>query len=105
MPTAQIYATNADRQRAHRARQKQAIAAALAAKGLPQAAPLLTMPSTARWAALVAAAAAALETVQQEMEQYAEDRSEKWQESERAEEHAERLELVIAALEAVQELQ
>jgi hypothetical protein len=57
----------------------------LAAKGLPALPALPTVPGYSRWRHAVEQARALLETVQAEMEDYAEQRSEQWQETERAE--------------------
>lgn len=83
MPQPRQHPDNAAKQRAYRARQAQARAAELQAKGLPGTPPLPTIPARARWQALLAHARAAMETVQLEMQAYWDDRSESWQESER----------------------
>src|SRR5205823_4441249 len=84
MPQQRRYEDNAAKQRAYRARQTQARRAEQQAKGLPPAPPLPTLPSSARWQALLTQARLALETARDEMQAYYEDRSEAWQQSERA---------------------
>ncbi len=73
------------------------------AKGLPPAPPLPTLPSSARWQALLTQARLALETVRDEMQAYDDDRSEAWQQGERAAVLAaqiDHLEVVLTELEA-----
>lgn len=105
MPTPKVHADNVARQRAYRQRQREARQAELAAKGLPAAPPISTMPSRQRWAALLATARAALQTAQEEMASYHDDRSETWQQSERGEAiaaHIEALENLIDGLDAIE---
>src|SRR5215831_18492617 len=84
MPQQRRYEDNAAKQRAYRVRQAQARHAEQQAKGLPAAPPLPTLPSRARWQALLTQARLALETARDEMQAYYEDRSETWQQGERA---------------------
>lgn len=104
MPQPRRYADNAAKQRAYRARQAQARQEELRAKGLPPRAPLPTMPSHARWDGLVQQARQALALVRDEMQTYAEDRSEAWQESERAAAFLEYLDHVQAVLDDLEGL-
>ena len=103
MAQARSYESAAARQAAYRARQKQAQAAQLQAKGLPPLPALPPLPGTARWQALLAQAQWALQTAGQEMESYAAARSESWMESERGALFEERLEAVQEALSSVEE--
>jgi len=85
MPTPRKYEGGAARQRAYR---KRAMAARLAErelKGFPCAPAIPTMPSTARWRAMIFEARALLCQVEREIQDYIDDRSEAWQESEPAE--------------------
>jgi hypothetical protein len=84
MPQPRQYVDAAAKQRAYRARQAQARREELQAKGVPPAPPLPTMPSRARWQALLAQARLSLETVRDEMQTYYDERSAAWQEGERA---------------------
>lgn len=93
------YPDAAAKQRAYRARQAQARRAEQATTGLPPTAPLPTLPSWARWRALIAQAQGLLQTAVEEMTSYGDERSEAWQESARAEELREQ----IAALEQILE--
>jgi hypothetical protein len=88
------YLTNADRQRAWRQRQQTAQQQQLSQRGLPPLPALPTLPGTPRWNAALAMAQALVATVSQEMTDYSEQRSERWHESERAEEFSERLEAI-----------
>jgi hypothetical protein len=92
MPQPRQHTDTAAKQRAYRDRQAQARAAEQQAKGLPAAPPIASMPSRARWQALLAHARGALETVQLEQQAYWDERSETWQESERGAVMAEELE-------------
>jgi hypothetical protein len=101
MPQARQHPDHAARQRAYRARQATARYTELQAKGLPPSSPLPTMPSRARWQALLAQARLALETARDEMQTYYDARSTTWQEGERAAlltDHLEVLEQVLADL-------
>jgi hypothetical protein len=102
MPTPRKHANHAQRQRAYLQRQKAAQAAAMAAKNMPACAAIPTMPSTARWRALALQAQTILETIQAEMEDYRDDRSDAWQESEKAEAFQEAIDRVAEALASAQ---
>jgi hypothetical protein len=78
------YPDNAAKQRAYRVRQAQARCTEQESKGLPAAPSLPTLPSRARWQALLAHARLFLETARDEMQSYYDDRSEAWQQSGRA---------------------
>ncbi len=74
------------------------------AKGLPPAPPLPTLPSGARWHALLAQARLFLETARDKMQSYADDRSETWQQGERAaalQEHIDNLGQILDDLDAL----
>jgi len=95
------YADNAAKQRAYRARQADARRREQGAKGLPLAPPLPTLPSRARWQALLARATCSLETCRDEMQAYYDARSERWQDGERAAALLEQIESLEQALEAL----
>jgi hypothetical protein len=84
MPQQRQYPDNATKQRAYRARQAQAHRAEQEARGLPPASSLPTLPSRARWQALLTQAQLFLETARDEMQVYYDHRSEAWQQGERA---------------------
>ena len=84
MPQPKKYASTADRQKAYRQRQAEARAAERAAKGLPPAPAISTMPSTQRWQAMIANARTILAALEEEISTYSQERSESWQETDRA---------------------
>jgi hypothetical protein len=85
MPQQRKHASPAARQAAYHKRREQATKAQLSLKGLPAVPALATVPGYARWRRAVEQACILLEMVHTEMEDYAKQRSEQWQESERAE--------------------
>lgn len=104
MPQPRKHASPAARQAAYRARSEQAHQIAMAAKGLPSLPALATIPGWPRWNAAFRMAHDLVEGAVSEMQNYYDDLSETWQESERGEEHQERLASVEAVLEALGEL-
>jgi len=98
MPAPRRYADSASRQRVYRQRQK---AASSLGPGIPHPAAIRAMPSHSRWKALQDRARVLLAAVVSEMESYQEDRSDEWQESEKAIAFEERLDQVREALDAV----
>jgi hypothetical protein len=104
MPQQRQYRDAAAKQAAYRTRQAQARRDEQQAKGLPPAPSLPTLPSRARWHALLERARIALETARDEMQTYYHERSEAWQEGDRATtlaDHLDQLEAVIDDLEAL----
>jgi hypothetical protein len=101
MPQPRHHADNAAKQRAYRARQVAARRREQAAKGLPPAPPLPTLPSRARWQALLTQARLALETIREELQVYYDARSEAWQQGDRAATLLEQIESLEQALEAM----
>jgi hypothetical protein len=104
MPAPRKHTSPAQRQRAYRARQSAARLSEVRAKGLPQAAPIPTMPSAARWRAMIQMANNLLEAARQEMETYRDDRSEAWQESEKGEEFQETIDSLDGAIDCLAEI-
>jgi hypothetical protein len=104
MPQPRKHATPAQRQAAYRARTEAARSAQLVERGLPSLPSIPTRPGTPRWNAALRYVMGMLTTVQTEMQDYFEDRSESWQEGERGEAHQERLTSVEAALDALSDL-
>jgi hypothetical protein len=105
MPTPRKHANHAQRQRAYLERKKTAQLAALAAKNTPAGAAIPTMPSRARWKALVGQAQTILKALQTERETYRDQRSEAWQESEKADALQEVIDRVTEALESAQQIE
>ena len=104
MPTPRRYPDAAARQAAYRARQAEGRRQEQAAKRLPALPTVATLPGHARWQGLLRQAQLLLETVQEEMQAYHDQRSETWQESERGENFRERLEAVTAVQSAIEEV-
>src|ERR1051325_6589121 len=103
MPTPRRYPDAAARQAAYRARQTAARHQEQQAKNLPALPRVATLPGTVRWAALLQQAQLLLQTVQDEMQTYHEQRSETWQSSEPGECFRAGQEAVEAAQAAVEE--
>ena len=78
------YPDAAAKQRAYRARQLQARLTEQQANGLPPVPPLPTLPSRARWQALLERARLSLQTTHDEKQANYEERSEAWQQGEHA---------------------
>jgi hypothetical protein len=104
MPQPRRHQDNAAKQRAYRARRACSRRAEQQAKGLPPAPPLPTLPSRARWQALLTQARLALETARDEMQAYYEDRSEAWQAGERAATLAEQIDQLGVVLDELEAL-
>jgi hypothetical protein len=104
MPQPRIHASPAERQAAFRARSEQARKAQIAAKGLPPLPVLPGIPGWPRWKATFRMAHDLIDGAVNEMKDYYDDRSDAWQESERGEDHQERIASVEAVLEALGEL-
>ena len=71
---------------------------------MPPGPAVATVPGRRRWQALIQQAALLLETVQQEMQEYHDERSDPWQESERGEAFLERLQALQEVQSAVDDL-
>jgi murein L,D-transpeptidase YcbB/YkuD len=99
MPQPRRYTDQAARQAAYRARQADARATEQQAQGLPPAPFLPSLPSRARWQALLTQARHALQTAADEMQAYYDDRSPAWQDGERAAALQEQLDALAQALE------
>ncbi len=105
MPQPKTHASAAARQAAYRKRCEQARRAALVAKGLPSLPAIASLPGWKRWNASFEAAQELIENTLDEMREYYDDRSEAWQESDRGDEHQERISTVEEALDALGSLQ
>ena len=105
MPAPRKHASPAKRQLAYRQRREAARIADTHAKGIPLTAAIPTMPSTARWNALIDMTKSLLGAVQKEMEDYRDDRSETWQEGEKCEDFQATIDLVADALASVEAIE
>ena len=85
------YSTNAERQAAYRSRKREATSPPLY---LPALCPLSTVPSTARWKMAIDLAQRLLQTVAEEMQDYSDNRSERWHDGDVAERFHENLDQV-----------
>jgi len=101
MPQPKKHTSAAARQAAYRLRCEQARQAALAAKGLPMLPAIAALPGSSRWNASFAAAKELIASTLSEMQDYFDERSESWQESERGDSHQERMASVDEVLDAL----
>ena len=104
MPQPRIHASPAERQAAFRARTEHARQAQIAAKGLPPMPVIPSIPGWPRWNATFRMAHDLIDTAVTEMQDYYEDRSDAWRESDRGEDHLERLTSVEAVRDVLAEL-
>jgi hypothetical protein len=104
MPQPKLHASAAARQAAYRKRCEQERRIERLSKGLPPLPAIPTMPGWARWNTALRLAQDLIERTQVEMEQYFDDRSETWQESERGEEHQNAINIVQGTVEAMSDL-
>lgn len=94
MPQPRKHSDHAARQAAYRVRQTKAQQEQLHQRGLPPLPAITTLPGSARWNSALQAARCLLVQVSEEMQAYYDDRSEVWQESDRAESFVERQEAI-----------
>ena len=85
MPQPRKYGTRAEQQAAYRKRRITSDRELLARKGLPPLPAIPTIPGNARWSAMIEQAHTLLSTAIDEMQNYHDDRSEQWQDSDKAE--------------------
>lgn len=110
MPQPRLHISHAARQAAYRRRQEAARQGEAArqsehmAKGLPPLPAIATLPGNARWRQATSHAARLLADILAEMEEYCDERSEAWQESERGEAHQERMDALRQMVEALDEV-
>ena len=98
------YASSAERQAAYRQRRALCEASRAREAGIVPLPAIPSIPGTARWRQALAHAAFHAETVRDEMQAYHDSRTERWQESQRAEEFQERLALVELIVEQLEEV-
>lgn len=102
MPQLRKYANRAQQQAAYRQRRALSEAQLLAQKGLPPLPAIPTLPGNARWRAMIEQARMLLSEASEEMQSYHDDRSEVWQQSDRAQELLSRLEQLEALIETLE---
>lgn len=105
MPTPKKHPNQAEKQRAYRERQRQARRDEQREKGLPSLPQIPTIPGTTRWRAMVKSALIQLETASDEMETYVAERSDAWQESDRAGEYRTHIENIEGAIAMIEEIE
>lgn len=105
MPQPKKHASPAARQAAYHQRKEQARKEQLTARGLPATPAIPTIPGYPRWRQAIEQAQALLEIVHSEMEDYADQRSEQWQETQRAETLRQQIDDLAEARDLVSELQ
>jgi hypothetical protein len=105
MPQPRKHASHAARQAAYHQRTEQARREQLTAKGLPATPAIPTMPGYPRWRQAIEQAHDLLEMVHAEMEDYADQRSEHWQETQQAETLRQQIDDIYQASDIVGELQ
>ena len=102
MPQPRQYENRAAQQAAYRKRQTAAHSQLLAQKGLPPMPKVPSIPGTARWNAMITQAEQLLSTIADEMQEYYDDRSEVWQEGERALDFVARIEQIVETVDLLQ---
>lgn len=90
MPQPRKYTNRAQQQAAYRSRCATALSSQMQAKGLPALPAVPAIPGTTRWRGAVRMARELLASVCDEMQAYSSDRSDEWQETERAEQLTDR---------------
>ena len=105
MPQPCIYKSRAEQQAAYRMRRANSDRQLLAQKGLPALPSIPTMPGNARWSAMITQAHLLLSEAVLEMQSYHDDRSEQWQDSDKAADllaRVEQLEETVAQLQGIE---
>ena len=102
MPQPRLHLSPAARQRAYRKRQEDTRRQELEARGLPPLPLIASMPGNARWRQATSLAGGLLTNVAAEMQAYFDERSEEWQECERAEAHQERTDAIQEIADALE---
>ena len=104
MPQERKYTSSANRQAAYRKRCDLERRIELVSRGIPPLPAIPTMPGWPRWNTAMRLAQDLIQRTQAEMEQYFDDRSETWQESERGVEHQNTTDILEAVLDTMCEL-
>lgn len=104
MAQKQFHSSPAERQKAYRERLEARRRAEQQQKNLPALPAVSSIPGTPRWNALIESALKALETVRDEMQAYADERTERWKESEKADEFNERISQLEDAISQIEAL-
>ena len=105
MPQQKKHNNGAARQAAYRARCEKARQAALAAKSLPALPTMPTLPGWKRWNASFEAAREMIDRTLYEMRDYFDERSDRWQQSDRADDLRDRMKAAQKLLDALDDLE
>lgn len=97
--------TNAQRQAQWRRRQAKLQQDALAAKGLPPMPVIASLPGIARWSAQQLMVQSILEDMRDQMQSYYDDRTKRWQESDRGQAMLDRLLELDSIIQSVDSLE
>jgi hypothetical protein len=100
MPAPRKYESPAQRQAAYRARLVAARDELLVSKGLPPLPRVPTMPGDRRWEAMIRMAFSLLQSAHTEMQEYFDERSESWCDSEKGEDFTERMDYLAELLDS-----
>ena len=104
MPQPRRYTNHAAQQAVYRERQARQHKNIMASKGLPALPAIPSIPGSVRWEAMLLYAQSLLNDAAEEMQCYHDDRSEQWQESEKAEALLEYMASIQSAAETVTDL-
>jgi hypothetical protein len=103
VPQSRKYLSDAERQAAFRRRRSNSVAALQAAKGLAPLPAIATIAGWQRWRQLLEQIDQALNEAHAQMESYSDARSQEWQDSDKADEFAERVAAVEELIDHVTE--
>lgn len=103
MPQPRKYETRAQQQAAYRKRRATSERQLLAQKGLPPLPAIPALPGNARWGAMIEQAHTLISNAAMEMQSYHDDRSERWQDSMKAEELLDKLDHLQESMAQLQE--
>jgi hypothetical protein len=98
------YANNAQRQAAYRRRRAQSDATKAQEAGLIPLPAISTVPGTVRWRQALAYAVSHIANVRDEMQAYHDERTERWQQSDKAADFLERLDTLEQIYDLLQEV-
>ena len=104
MPQQRKYQTNSARQAAYRCRQVKSRKQELTDPRLPSLPAISSIPGRVRWNTVIRRCTDLLALVRDEATSYYEDRSEAWQEGDRGEAHAEKVERLTELVETLEDM-
>lgn len=104
MPQKRKYENDGARQAAYRCRQAKARLQEMADPRLPSLPAISNLPGTVRWNTVIRRCTDLLALIRDESASYYDDRSESWQEGERGDAHAERVEALSEIVDGLEDL-